>query len=126
MPELLAEGWIDAVCAALAAVDVPEAADGSALITVSSAPTGSLAVFHGTVSCGALRLSAGRHPYPDVVLGWEYDDLLAAWRGELSIEAAYMSARLKLDGDRVLLFDGWRPLIRSSELRSALAPLREP
>ena len=122
-PEPLNEGWLEAVAAALEAVDASGAADGVAQITVSGAPGGG-AAFHAVVEAGRVRLSAGRHPQPDLAAGWTYPDFVQAWRGELSVEAAYMSGRMKLEGDQVLLFDGWRPLLRSNALRKALAALR--
>ena len=122
-PEPLEEGWLEAVANALAPVDASGAADGVAQITVSGAPGGA-AAFHATVEAGRVSVSAGRHPQPDLVAGWTYPDFLQAWQGELSVEAAYMSGRMKLEGDQVLLFDGWRPLLRSNALREALAALR--
>ena len=122
-PEPLGEGWLEAVATALAPVDASGAADGVAQITVSGAPDGA-AAFHATVEAGRVSVSAGRHPQPDLVAGWTYPDFVQAWQGELSVEAAYMSGRMKLEGNQVLLFDGWRPLLRSSTLREALAALR--
>ena len=122
-PEPLEKGWLEAVATALAAVDASGAADGVAQITVSGAPGGATA-FHATVEAGRVSVSTGRHPQPDLVAGWTYPDFVQAWQGELSVEAAYMSGRMKLEGDQVLLFDGWRPLLRSTSLREALAALR--
>ena len=122
-PEPLEQGWLEAVAAALAPVDASGAADGVAQITVSGAPGGA-ASFHATVEAGRVSVSAGRHPQPDLVAGWTYPDFVQAWQGELSVEAAYMSGRMKLEGNQVLLFDGWRPLLRSDTLREALAALR--
>ena len=122
-PEPLEEGWLEAVATALEAVDASGAADGVAQITVSGAP-GGLAAFHATVEAGRVSVSAGRHPQPDLVAGWTYPDFVQAWQGELSAEAAYMSGRMKLERNQVLLFDGWRPLLRSKALREALAGLR--
>jgi len=122
-PEPLDEGWLEAVATALEPVDVSGAADGVAQITVSGAPGGA-AAFHATVEAGRVSVSAGRHPQPDLVAGWTYPDFVQAWRGDLSVEAAYMSGRMKLEGNQVLLFDGWRPLLRSNMLREALAALR--
>lgn len=121
--EPLNEGWLEAVATALAAVDASGAADGVAQVTVSGAPGGA-AAFHAVVEAGRLSVSAGRHPQPDLVAGWTYPDFVRAWQGELSVEAAYMSGRMKLEGNQVLLFDGWRPLLRSNTLREALAALR--
>ena len=77
-------------------------------------------MFHAVVAAGRVSVSAGRHPDPDVVAGWSYPDFVQLWQGALSVEAAYMSGRMKLEGNQVLLFDGWRPLLRSSALQEAL------
>ena len=125
VPELLGEGWVDAVTEALQAVEVADAADGVVQSRVSGGPAGTVAVFHAEVAAGRVSLVAGRHPQPDAVLSWSHGDFSAAWRGDLSLESAYMSGRMKLEGDQVLLFDGWRPLRRSPGFRTALAPLRK-
>ncbi len=121
--EPLEGGWLQAVDSALEAVDAGDAADGVAQITVSGAPGGAVA-FVAVVEAGRVRVSAGRHPQPDVVVGCTYADFMEVWRGDLSVEAAYMSGRMKLEGDQVLMFDGWRPLLRSAALGEALAALR--
>ena len=122
-PEPLNEGWLEQVASALETVDASDAADGVAQVIVSGSPRGA-AAFHTVVAAGRVIVSAGRHPQPDLVVGWSYPDFVQAWQGGLSLEAAYMSGRMKLEGDQVLLFDGWRPLLRSSALREALAALR--
>lgn len=114
---------MEAVAAELETVVAPGSADGVAQIVVSGSPSGT-APFHVVVAGGRVSAVAGRHPEPDMLLSWSYPDFVQAWEGGLSLEAAYMSGRMKLEGDQVLLFDGWRPLLRSSELRAALAPLR--
>ena len=121
-PEPLEGDWLEAVAAALEAVDASGVPNGVAQVTVSGAPGGA-AAFHLVVAAGRVVVSAGRHPQPDFVAGWSYPDFVQAWQGELSVEAAYMSGRMKLEGDQVLLFDGWRPLLRSTALREALAAL---
>ena len=123
VPEPLGEGWLEAVAAELEAVDAAGSSDGVAQVVVSGSPSGT-APFHVLVADGRLSVAPGRHPEPDMVLSWSYPDFVQAWQGGLSLEAAYMSGRMKLEGDQVLLFDGWRPLLRSSLLRTALAPLR--
>ncbi|MCY4425110.1 MAG: SCP2 sterol-binding domain-containing protein [Acidimicrobiaceae bacterium] len=122
-PEPLDEGWLEAVAAVVEAVDASGAADGVAQITVSGAPGGA-AAFCVVVEAGRVSVAAGRHPQPDLVAGWTYPEFVQAWQGELSVDAAYMSGRMKLEGDQVLLFDGWRPLLRSTALREAVASLR--
>ena len=122
-PEPLGDGWLEQVASALETVDGSGAADGVAQVTVSGLPGGA-ASFHVAVAAGRVIVSAGRHPRPDMVLGWSYPDFVQAWQGGLSLEAAYMSGRMKLEGDQVLLFDGWRPLLQSRELRESLASVR--
>jgi len=59
-----------------------------------------------------------------MIISGNYQDFLLVWRGELSLEAAYMSGRMKLEGDQVLLFDRWRPMLRSQQLHEAWPRLR--
>ncbi len=108
---------------ALAGIDVPAAADGVAQFTVSGAPGGRPAAFVVTVKAGRLTLAAGRIRDADTTLGWKFADFAAVWEGELSPEAAYMTGRVKVEGDRVLLIDGWRPLRFSPDLATALSAL---
>ena len=123
VPEPLGEGWLEAVAAELEAVDTAGSADGVAQVVVSGSPSGT-APFHVVVADGRVSVAAGRHPEPDMVLSWSYPDFVQASEGGLSLEAAYMSGRMKLEGDQVLLFDGWRPLLSSAQFRAALAPVR--
>ncbi len=122
-PEPLGEAWLESVAAGLEAVDAAASSDGVAQVVVGGSPSGA-AQFHVVVDGGRVGVVAGRHPEPDMLLSCSYLDFVRAWQGELSLEAAYMSGRMKLEGDRVLLFDGWRPLLRSPQLRAALASLR--
>ena len=121
--EPLGEGWLEAVASQLETVTVPGAADGIAQVSVSGSPSAA-ASFHAVVADGHLSVAAGPHRGADVVLSWTFADFVQAWQGGLSLESAYMSGRVKVEGDQVLLFDGWRPLLQSEELRAALATLR--
>lgn len=120
--EPLSAGWLDAVAESLETVDVPGAADGVAQFLVKGAPAGA-GSFHAVVSDGRVSLIEGRHRQPDMVMSWSYGDFVEVWRGTRSLESAYMSGRVKLEGDQVLLFDGWRPLLRSPEIRKAVTSL---
>ena len=120
---LLGAGWLDALNGAMAGVRVPEAADGVAQFTVSGAPGGRPMAFHVTVANGEVSVAAGRRRDAEALLSWKYADFLAVWSGELSVEAAYMTGRVKVEGDRILLIDGWRPLRSSSQVKRVLASL---
>ena len=121
--EPLGEGWLEAVASQLENVVVPGAADGVMQVSVSGSPSGA-ASFHAVVADGHLSVASGPNRGADVVLSWTFADFVQAWQGGLSLESAYMSGRVKVEGDQVLLFDGWRPLLQSEELRAALATLR--
>jgi len=125
VPEPLSDGWLEAFAAELAEVDLARegvgAVDGVAQILISSAPTEmtNSAAFYFEVNNGCLSVQLRRHRQPDMIISGNYQDFLLVWRGELSLEAAYMSGRMKLEGDQVLLFDRWRPMLRSQQLREA-------
>lgn len=122
-PGLLEEGWLEAVGRSLAGISVPAAADGVVQFAVSGAPGGKFAAFHVIVSEGAIRLAAGRFSDPDALLKWKFPDFACVWASEQSLEAAYMTGQLTVEGDRVLLIDGWRPLRTSPEIQAALTAL---
>ena len=109
--EPLEEGWLDAAAACVAGLEASGIDDGVAVFTVSGAPAGT-AAFHVAAAGGRLSLAAGTHPSPDVTLAWSYVDFVELCGGRLTLESAYMSGRVKVEGDRILLFDGWRPLLR--------------
>jgi len=125
VPEPLSDGWLEAFAAELAEVDLAregvDAVDGVAQILISSAPSEMTdsAAFYFEVNNGRLSVQPRRHRQPDMIISGDYQDFLLVWRGELSLEAAYMSGRIKLEGDQVLLFDRWRAMLRSQQLREA-------
>ena len=122
-PELLGDGWLEALTDALGGVEASAAVCGTAQFTVSGAPGGRTAAFHVTVASGRIRVTPGRLRGSDAVIAWKFADFAALWLGELSVEEAYMTGRMKIDGDRVLLIDGWQPLRMSEEIRAALKSL---
>ena len=111
---------MEALAETLESVEVP-AADGVVRFKVIDAPVGRTARFGVAVRSGRVSVAAGRALDPaDAMLSWRFADLAAVWSGELSVEEAYMSGRVTVDGDRVLLIDGWRSLKSSLGLRAAL------
>ncbi len=96
--------------AVVAGMHQPGAPDGVAQFAVTGAK-GAARSFHLCVSAGSVSITAGRHKSPDMVLSWKLADLKACLAGDLPVEVGYMSGRVKLQGDQVLLFDGWRALI---------------
>ncbi len=80
------------------------------------------------VKSGAVKVQSVAKNDPDakgadVTITAKFEDFAALWNGELSLEAAYMTGQLKVDGNRVLLIDGWRPLRNSPEVQKAFSSL---
>jgi hypothetical protein len=55
---------------------------------------------------------------------WDYKDALAALRGDLDLDVAFMRGDLKVDGDYVTFLFGLRDLFRAEPAASALATVR--
>lgn len=108
---------------ALGDMDALGLPDGAAQFTITGSPSGVVS-FHVVVDAGTVSVAPGRHPQPDVVIGWAHAALESALQSGHPLEIAYMSGVLKLEGDQVLLFDGWRSLSRSPQLKDLLAALR--
>ncbi len=111
--ESVGEGWLESVADTLSDVEFSDVPDCVVQFTVSGA-SGGVKSFWVEASSGRLNVSAGRHQSPDVSLNWILVDLIAALRGDLPPEVAYMSGNMKLEGDQVLLFDAWRSLRAST------------
>lgn len=122
---LESDRWLESLAEALTGLEIPEAADGTVQVKVSDRPGGGPILFQVAVGSGRLSVTPGRFRGPDAVLTWKSDDFASAWRGELPLEEAYMTGQMKIEGDRVLLIDGWRPLRESPALRDALKAVRE-
>lgn len=120
--EPINEDRFEAAVRALGDVDAVGAPDGAAQFTISGSPSGAVS-FHVVVDSARVSVSPGRHPQSDIVLGWAHAALESALRSDRPLEVAYMSGDLKLEGDQVLLFDGWRSLCRSPQLKQLLAAL---
>lgn len=120
---LLSEDWLEAVNGALDGISLPDTVDGVAQFRVTGAPTGRPVTFLVTVKDGEVTVAKGWVRDADTLLIWKYSDFVAVWSGELSLEAAYMTGRVKVERDRVLLIDGWRPLRMSPEVHAALSDL---
>lgn len=123
--ELFGASWLESLTEALNGLEIPEAVDGVVQIKVSNRIRGGPLLFRVAMEAGRASVAAGRFRNADAVLTWKYDDFAAVWHGELSLEEAYMTGQMKLEGDRVLLIDGWRPLRTSSKLHAALRAVHE-
>ena len=122
--ERFGSSWLESLGEALKGLEIPEAADGAVQVKVSGHVGGGPLLFRIAVKAGRVSVTAGRFRNREAVLTWKSDDFASAWRGELSLEEAYMTGQMKIEGDRVLLIDGWRPLRTSPELQAALKTVR--
>ncbi len=122
-PELLGDGWVEALAESLGDLAVPGAASGTVQVTVNAIPGRPPTAFVAVVADGRLSVRPGREKDADAQIDWRYEDFVLVWAGETSLEASYMAGQAKVDGNRVLLIDGWRPMMDAPELRAALRGL---
>ncbi|MDE0117213.1 MAG: hypothetical protein OXT07_11405 [bacterium] len=98
--------------------------DCSVNYEVTGAPGGKVR-YHGVVRDGRLvEMASGRLADADVSIVYKYADACAELSGGQHPDLAYMSGRMKLEGDYARWVYGLRPLLDSAEygaFRSALA-----
>lgn len=123
--ELFGNDWLENMNHSLNGVEVPEASDGLVQFRVEDYPEGGYRLFHVTIESGRITVQLGRSKSPDVLLKLQYSDSVLIWQGEMSLEEAYMTGKMKLEGNQVLLIDGWRPLRASPELCGILRTAHE-
>ena len=109
-----------------AASDWPErpGVDCSANFEVTSAPDGKVR-YHAVIRDGRLaEMASGRLADAEVSIVYKYADARAEVSGGAHPDLAFMSGRMKLEGDYARWVYGLRPLLDSAEYdvyRSALA-----
>ncbi|MDE0267717.1 MAG: SCP2 sterol-binding domain-containing protein [Acidimicrobiaceae bacterium] len=123
--ELFGNNWLENISQSLNSVEVSEASDGLVQFRVENYPEGGYRLFYVVIESGRITVQLGRSKSPDVLLKLQYSDLVLIWQGQMSLEEAYMTGKMKLEGNQVLLIDGWRPLKASPELRAILQAARE-
>lgn len=64
---------------------------------------------------------AGKRPDASCTVTWNYADAVAALRGELGVDVAFMRGDVKVDGDYVTLLYGLRPVFASEAGRKFVA-----
>ncbi len=98
--------------------------DCSANYEVTGAPDGKVR-YHAVIRDGRLaEMAAGKLADADVSIVYKYADACAEVSGNEHPDLAFMSGRMKLDGDYARWVYGLRPLLDSAEydaFRSALA-----
>lgn len=123
--ELFGNDWLENMNQSLNGVEVLEASDGLVQFRVENYPEGGYRLFYVIIESGRITVQLGRSKSPDVLLKLQYSDLALIWQGKMSLEEAYMTGKMKLEGNQVLLIDGWRPLRASPELCRILQTARE-
>ncbi|HEX7096118.1 MAG TPA: SCP2 sterol-binding domain-containing protein [Acidimicrobiales bacterium] len=121
MPEFLSDEWFAVV--AKAADELPEVPGASLVMqhVVSGTPHGKV---HAVVEVRDGRIveaRRGKRVDAECTLTWNHADAVAALRGELPIDVAFMRGDLKVDGDYVRLLFGLRPVLTSEAGRAFVA-----
>jgi putative sterol carrier protein len=120
----LTEGWLEEAAAALAVLPDRPGVDADVQYVVSGAPGGKVQVRAAVRSGRITELAVGRHDDPDCTVTLSYADAVALFLGELGPEVAFMSGRVKVEGDhRVWLLD-MRPMRGDDAMGAALSALR--
>lgn len=99
MSELLSPEWFDTAAVTLAGL--PSAGDVDAVVqyAVASSPDGKV-TFHAVIAGGVVTdLASGKATDPDVIVSCNYDVALELVAGAKSVDAAFMDASVKVEGD---------------------------
>jgi len=120
----LTEDWLTEAAAAFTVLPDRPGIDADVQYVVSGAPGGKVQV-RATVRSGRItELAVGKHDDPDCTVTLSYADAVALFLGELGPEVAFMSGRVKIEGDhRIWLLD-MRPIRSDDAMGAALNALR--
>ncbi len=120
----LSDGWFGLNLEAASGWPVWEGVDCAANFEVTGAPEGKVR-YHLVIREGRLtEMAPGKLGDADVSITYRYDDAVAEISGAHHPDLAYMTGRMKLEGDYGRWVFGLRPLLDSAEheaYRSALA-----
>lgn len=120
----LSDGWFDLNMEAASGWPTRQGVDCSANFEVTGAPEGKVR-YHTVIRDGRLEsMAEGRLDDADVSIIYRYDDACTEVSGAQHPDLAYMSGRMKLEGEYGRWVFGLRPLLASPEYdayRSAVA-----
>lgn len=109
MVAFLSQEWLDLLRTASGAVPVNagDARPASVVIrhVVSSGPSGTLVYVTRLESGCIIEATVGDVDDADLSISMSYDDAVCLIQGEVSVGAAYMQGRLKVEGDMAMLFE---------------------
>jgi putative sterol carrier protein len=121
----LTEDWLEEAAAAFAVLPDRPGIDADVQYVISGAPGGKVQVCAAVRSGRITELAVGKHDDPDCTVTLSYADAVALFLGELGPEVAYMSGRVKIDGDHRIWVLDMRPIRGDGAVGAALSALRE-
>lgn len=125
MNAFLTDEWLEEAAAALAVLPEHPGIDADVQYVVSGAPAGKVQVRAEVRSGRITDLAVGKHDDPGCTVSMSYAEAVALFLGELGPEVAFMSGRVKVEGDhRIWLLD-MRPMRGDGAMGAALTALRE-
>lgn len=100
--QFLSEDWASEVEAAINAHDAFRSAVANATLNlqfnINDAPSGNIS-YYLAAGDGQATVALGQHQSPDVTVGQNYETATAISRGELNTQTAFMSGKLKVEGN---------------------------
>jgi putative sterol carrier protein len=104
MVRYLTPEWIDAMASAAGDLEGPVAARLTVQQRVTGGPDGDVS-YHVVVDHGKVAVRSGEAVAPDVTFEQDHETAVAVARGDLAAQAAFMSGRLRVQGDVQRLID---------------------
>ena len=100
--QFLSEEWATAVQGAVNSSDAFRSAVANAALklqfNISDAPGGEISYFLAAAD-GVAEVSLGQVDAPDVTVGESYETAIGISKGDLNVQTAFMSGKLKVEGN---------------------------
>ena len=96
--QLFDADWLEAAASALAAIPAVDAIDAVIDYVLAGTPEGKATIGVAIEGGVVTSVTAGKSKDPDIVISLKYPDAVSILTGELSSDAGYMNAALKVEG----------------------------
>jgi SCP-2 sterol transfer family len=120
MPQFLTPGWLEAMSAAAGGAAVPVIEPTIVVQQVVIDAEGAEVTWWLALGGGIIVLRAGRAEDPTVTFTQDAETAAAINRGELSAQAAFMTGRLRVNGDVQVLLDRQAELVDVDDVFAAI------
>ena len=98
MARYLSQQWFDEMNASITAGDSKEPTHLVLQQVITGGPDGDVA-YTMVIEDGSVRIEPGQHPGADVTITEDYQTAAAVHRGEVTLQDAFMTGRVKVSGN---------------------------